>query len=94
MHGPLSELDPTTGYDQASLVCIQLPVPAKLTVKPPPIPRVGLGVFATTFIGKGVWLGPYKGKTVDKDDIGDLRNTVHACKHYLCMDRAGLSSEK
>ena len=74
VHGPLSELDPTAGHDQASLAYTQLPVPAQLTVRPSLIPGTGLGVFATTFISKGVRLGPYVGETVDKDDVRDLHD--------------------
>ena len=78
VHGPLSELDPTAGYDQASLAYTQLPVPAQLTVRPSPIPGAGLGVFATTFISKSVRIGPYKGKIVDSDDMGGLHHTTNA----------------
>ena len=89
VHGPLSELDPTAGYDQASLAYTQLPVPAQLTVRPSPIPGEELGVFATTFISKGVRVGPYVAETVDKDDMGDHHNTADAGKVrnsvYLCM---------
>ena len=56
VHGPLSELDPTAGDDQASLVYAQLPVPAQLTVRPSVIPGAGLGVFAVSRINKGVRL--------------------------------------
>ena len=76
--GPLSELDSTAGHDQASLAYTQLPVPAQLTVRPSQIPGAGLGVFATTSIDKGVRMGPYKGKLVDKDDMRDLHNTANA----------------
>ena len=79
-HGPLSELDPSAGYNQASLAYTQLPIPAQLTVKPSLIPGAGLGVFATTFISKGVQIGPYKGKIVDKDDMGDLHNSANVCE--------------
>ena len=79
VHGPLSELDLSAGYDQASLAHTQMPVPAQLTVIPLPIPGAGLlGVFATTFISKGVQLGPYKGQMVDINDMGDLHNTTNA----------------
>ena len=78
VHGPLSELDPTAGYDQASLAYTQLPVPAQLTVRLSPIPGAGLGVFATTFISKGVRIGPYKGKIVDKNEMGGLHHTTKA----------------
>ena len=78
MHGPLSELDHTAGYDQASLAHTQLPVPAQLTVRPSLIPGAGLGVFANTFISKGVRMGPYKGEIIIKDDIRDVHNTANA----------------
>ena len=90
MHGPLSELDATAGYDQASLAYTQLPVPAQLTVRPSPIPEAGLGVFATTFISKGVRMGPYKDEIADKDDMGDIHNMTNAGKVrnsvFLCME--------
>ena len=78
VHGPLSELDPTAGYDQASLAYTQLPVPAQLTVRPSPIPGAGLGVFATTFINKSVRLGPYKGEIGDQNDMKGLHHTTKA----------------
>ena len=78
VHGPLSELDPTAGYDQASLAYTQLPVPAQLTIRPSPIPGAELGVFSTTFISKGVRVGPYLAETVDKDDMGGLHNSTNA----------------
>ena len=90
VHAPLSELDPTAGYDQASLAYTPLPVPAQLTIRPSPIPGAGLGVFATTFISKGVRLGPYQVETVDKDDMGGLHNTVNAGEVrngvFLCIE--------
>ena len=96
VHGPLSELDATAGYDQASLAYTQLPVPAQLTVRPSPIPEAGLGVFATTFISKGVRMGPYKDEIADKDDMGDIHNTTNAGKVrnsvFLCMESEKLYS--
>ena len=53
VHCPLSELDPTAGDDQASLVYTQLAVPAQLTVRPSVIPGAGLGVFPVSLINKG-----------------------------------------
>ena len=89
VHGPLSELDPTAGYDQASLAYTQLPVPAQLTVRPSPIPGAELGVFATTFIGKGLRVGPYVAETVEKDDMGAFHNTANAGEVrnivFLCL---------
>ena len=76
VHGPLSELDPTAGYDQASLAYTQLPVPAQLTVRPSPIPGAEQGVFATTFISKGFRVGPYVAETVDEDEMGDHHNNA------------------
>ena len=70
VHGPLSELDPTAGDDQASLVYTQLPVPAQLTVRPSVIPGAGLGVFAVSRIKKGVRVGPYEGRKVTREDMG------------------------
>ena len=78
VHGPLPELNPTAGYDQASLAYTQLPVPAQLTVKPSVIRGAGLGVFSTTLIKKGVRVGPYEGKKVQRSDMGDLYNTAYA----------------
>ena len=91
-------MEPTTGYDPASLAYTPLPVPAQLTVQPSPIPGAGLGVFATTFISKGVRIGPYKGEIVDKDDVeglhhtanvGEVRNGVFLCikkeSNKLCI---------
>ena len=70
MHGPLSELDPTVGDDQASLVYTQLPVPAQLTLRPSVIPGAGVGVFAVSRINKGVRVGPYEGRKVAREDMG------------------------
>ena len=90
VHGPFSELDPTAGYDQASLAYTQLPVPAQLTVRPSTIPEAGLGVFANTFISMGVWMGPYRGNTMNKDDMGDIHNTSSTGEvrngMFLCME--------
>ena len=80
VHGPVSELDPSVGYDQASLTYTQLPVPAQLTVRPSVIPEAGLGVFAVSFINKGVRFGPYEGRKVAWEDIGDLHNMTYAWK--------------
>ena len=89
VHGPLSELKPTVGYDQASLTSTQLPVPAQLTVRPSLYPEAGLGVFATIPISKGVQVGPSLDGTVKKDDIGDLHNTANEGEvrigMFLCM---------
>ena len=88
VHGPLSELDPTAGDDQASLVYTQLPVPAQLTVRPSVIPGAGLGVFAVSRINKGVRVGPFEGRKVVREDMGDLYNTAYAwevsdvCLHH------------
>ena len=90
VHGPLSVLDPpTAGHDQASLAYTQLPVPAQLTVRPLPIPGAELGVFATTFISKGVRVEPYVAETVHKNDMRDLHNTTDAGEVrnsvFLCL---------
>ena len=88
VHSPLSELDPTAGDDQASLVNTQLPVPAQLTVRPSVIPGAGLGVFAVSRINKCVRIGPYEGRKVAREDMGDLYNTAYAwevsdvCLHH------------
>ena len=85
VHGPLSELDPTAGFDQASLAHTQLPVPAQFTVKHSPIPGSELGVFATIFISKGVRLGLHKGDTVAMEDMGDYHHTANAGEVRSCM---------
>ena len=54
VHGPLSELDLTAGYDQASITYTQLHVPSQLTVRPSAITGAGLGIFAVSFINKGI----------------------------------------
>ena len=91
VHGPLSELDPTAGYDQASLIYTQLPVPAQLSVRPSLIPEAGLGVFANTFINKSVRMGPYRDEIVDEDDMERLHNTDNAGEVrndvFLCTKR-------
>jgi hypothetical protein len=74
----LKEFDPDAGLDQASLSYTQLPVPAELTVKPSDIPNAGLGVFANRFIPRGVKVGPYEGRRVEKVDMGDLPSTAYA----------------
>ena len=82
-------------------------VPAQLTVQPSLIPGAGLEVFSTTFISKGVRIGPYKGEIVDKDDVeglhhtanvGEVRNGVFLCMKteskivcYLWEIRSGLT---
>ena len=78
VHGPLKELDPSAGIDLASLMFTQLPVPAQLTVKRSCIPGAGLGVFAKSFIPRGIRVGPYEGKRVDKQDMGDVSDTAYA----------------
>ena len=78
MHGPLKLLDTTTGLDEASLTLTQLPVPRPLTVRPSSIAGAGLGVFTNQLIPKGVRVGPYQGRIVDKYDLGDLQDTAYA----------------
>ena len=78
VHGPLPELDHTVGHDQASLAFTELPVPAQLTVKTSGIPGAGLGVFATSFISKGVKLGQYGGKEVTGEEIENVHSTEYA----------------
>ena len=103
VHGLFSELDPTAGYDKASLTYTQLPVPAQLTSQPSLIPGTGVGVFATTFISKVVRMGPYSNEIVDKDDMeslqntsnsGEVRNSVFVCPKsekfcHLCEVKSG-----
>ena len=88
VHGPLSELDPKAGDDQASLVYMQLSVSAQLTLRPSVIPGARLGVFAVSLINKGVRVGPYEGSKVAQENMEDLHNTAHAwevsdvCLHH------------
>ena len=42
------------------------------------IPGAGLGVFAKSFIPRGIRVGPYEGKRVDKQDMGDVSDTAYA----------------
>ena len=60
VHGPLTELDLTAGYDQDSITYTQLHVPAQLTVTPSGIPGAGLEIFAVSFINKGIRVRPYE----------------------------------
>lgn len=78
VHGPLKELDLSAGIDLASLTFTQLPVPAQLTVKRSCIAGAGLGVFAKSYIPRGIRVGPYEGKRVDKQDMGDISDTAYA----------------
>ena len=71
--------------DQDALTHTQLPVPSPLTVKRSSIAGAGLGVFTKQFIPKGVRVGPYEGRRVDKEDMGDLQNTAYAWE----VSRAG-----
>ena len=78
VHGPLPELEHTVGHDQASLAFTELSVPAQLTVKTSLIPGAGLGVFATSFIPKGVKLGQFDGKMVTGADVENVQSTDYA----------------
>ena len=86
------ELDPKNGVDLASQSHTELPVPAELTVKPSGIPGAGLGVFANVFIPVGVEMGPYEGKVVEGEGIGEIDSAAYAwevrCSQclsvYLC----------
>ena len=55
--------------DQDSLMHTKIPVPSQLTVRPSSIPAAGLGVFAKSFIPRGVKMGPYVGEKVHKEDV-------------------------
>ena len=77
IHGPLKLLDASEGLDEASITYTHLPVPKPLTVKPSSITGAGLGVFTDQFIPKGVRVGPYEGRRVDKQDMGDLHSTAY-----------------
>ena len=78
VHGPLSELQTSVGYDRASMTYTQVPVPVEVTVKPSSIPGAGLGVFSTTTIKKRVRMGPYEGEKISGSDKGELCNTAYA----------------
>ena len=77
VHGPLSGLDLTAGYDQASITYTQLPVPVQLTVRPSGIPGAGLGIFAVSLINKGIRVGPYEGRKVFQENVGDIQNMAY-----------------
>ncbi len=77
VHGPLSELDLTAGYDQASFTSTQLHVPAQLTVRLSGIPGAGVGIFAVSFINKGIRVGPYEGRKVSQENVGDIHNMAY-----------------
>ena len=68
----LSELDPKAGVDQASLTYTHLPVPAELTVKASGIPGAGLGVFSKQLIPRNVKMGPFEGKKVEEEEVGNM----------------------
>ena len=70
-HEDLAVLPSTTAFDKASLAHTSIPVPAQLTVRPSPSHCGQLGVFATTLISKDVKMGPYVGKRVNIEDIGN-----------------------
>ena len=53
-------------------------MPAQLTVRPSVIPGAGLGVFAVSLINKGVRVGPYEGRKLARDDMGELNKTACA----------------
>ena len=52
------------------------------------IPGARLGDFAVSHINKGVQVGPYEGRKVAREDMGDLNNTAYAwelsdvCLHH------------
>uniref|UniRef100_A0A1X7ULJ8 Uncharacterized protein n=1 Tax=Amphimedon queenslandica TaxID=400682 RepID=A0A1X7ULJ8_AMPQE len=77
VHGPLATLDPSSGYNTASLQYTSVPVPRELTVKESKIPKAGLGVFATELIPNGVKFGPYKGQKVYYEDIDEDDDTSY-----------------
>lgn len=78
IHGSFSELDPTVGYDQASLTYTPLPVPAELTLRASLVPGAGLGVFSTVFISKGVRMGPYEGRRIASEEVEEHHNIAYA----------------
>ena len=69
VHGPLACLDESGDPDEDSLAYTKTPVPHQLTVKPSSIPAAGLGVFAKSFVPRGVKMGPYIGEKIDKEDV-------------------------
>ena len=86
IHGPLKELAGSSDYDKPSLAYTQLPVPAELTIKSSTISGAGLGVFATCFIPRGVRVGPYEGRRVTREILGDVYNTAYLWEVGVATD--------
>ena len=78
IHGPFKLLDDSAGQDQALLAYTQVPVPCPLTVKPSSIIGAGMGVFTNHYIPKRVRMGPFEGRRVDKQDIGNIQDNTYA----------------
>ncbi len=77
MHGPLKQLDLSTGYDECSKSYTSVTVPCGFTVKTSSLTGAGLGVFAVEDIPKGVRFGPYEGMRVLKSDLIDTCDTSY-----------------
>ena len=82
VHGPLAPLDESGDPDQESLAYTKIRVPSQLTIKPSSIPAAGLGVFAKSFIPRGVKMGPYVGEEIDKEDVTE--DTVTSYMWEVC----------
>lgn len=82
VHGPLVSLDVSGDPDQDSLTYTKIPVPSQLTVRPSGIPAAGLGIFAKSFIPRGIKMGPYVGEKVDKEDVTE--DTVTSYMWEVC----------
>ena len=77
VHGPLMPLDETLGWDEASKVFTNIPVPSQVTVRLSSIKNAGKGAFAKEFIPKDTRIGPYKGEVVKREDLMDDTDTSY-----------------
>ncbi|XP_065904126.1 zinc finger protein 431-like [Dysidea avara] len=77
VHGPLTALDESRGWDQDSKSFTSVPVPLQVTVKMSSIMNAGKGVFAKEFIPRRTRIGPYKGEVVQKEDVTDETDTSY-----------------
>ena len=82
VYGPVASLDESGEPDQESLAYTKVPVPSQLTVKLSRIPAAGLGVFAKSFIPRGVKMGPFVGEKIAKEDITE--DTVCSYMWEVC----------
>ncbi|XP_065903882.1 histone-lysine N-methyltransferase PRDM9-like [Dysidea avara] len=77
VHGPLTPLDESRGWDQDSKSFTSVPVPLQVTVKKSSIKNAGKGVFAKEFIPRRTRIGPYKGEVVQKEDVTNKTDTSY-----------------